>query len=412
MVSRAKMSAVVLLACMQLPCSALTKTANNDSYAKQLEQLDAFVKEQAAEDGFSGVVLVGRLGQAVLSEAVGFADRKTQSRINIDTKFDLGSMPKMFTAIAIAQLAEAGKLKYEDPIIKYLPDYPDKSVAKKVTVRELLTHTAGFGNYFQPGFFEQRLSTVKEYLAFVAKDPLVGEPGARYEYSNSGYVVLGAIIESVSGQDFYEYVHDHIFRPAGMENTGYYTRDEHVSNMATGYTRGNGLVILRPGDRRPAGKGSQSMTVMKSPDTTSTPTPPVSSSLKDTSDMRPFRGSPAGGAYSTAPDLLKFVQALETNRLVSAHTLEVLETGKISTRPGGPRYGYGFNEWEVDGQRIVGHGGGAPGVNTMLQIYPESGYCVIVLSNYDPPAAEEVAARARDLLLAAENGSQAPTLEK
>src|SRR5579862_8600815 len=164
MLSRAKMSAVVLLACMQLPCSALTKTANNDSYAKQLEQLDAFVKEQAAEDGFSGVVLVGRLGQAVLSEAVGFADRKTQSRINIDTKFDLGSMPKMFTAIAIAQLAEAGKLKYDDSMIKYLPHYPEKAVAGRVTIQQLLTHTAGFGNYFHPGFFEQRLSTVQDYL--------------------------------------------------------------------------------------------------------------------------------------------------------------------------------------------------------------------------------------------------------
>jgi len=102
---------------------------------------------------------------------------------------------------------------------------------------------------------------------------------------------------------------------------------------------------------------------------------------------------------STAPDLLKFVQALESNKFVSAQTLAVLETGKVSTRPGGPRYGYGFNEWVVAGHRIVGHGGGAPGVNTMLQIYPDLRYCVIVLSNYDPPAAEDIAAKARDLLL-------------
>ena len=397
----------VLLACMQSLCFPISAEPKKESEQKQLEQLDVFAKKQAADDKFSGVVLVAKSGRPVLSAAYGVANRKTQSKINVHTKFDLGSMPKMFTAIAIAQLAEAGKLNYSDAIIKYLPDYPDKAVAEKVTIHQLLTHTAGFGNYFHPGFFEQRLSTVKDYLAFVAKDPIVGEPGSQYQYSNSGYVVLGALIESVSGQDFYDYIRDHIFRPAGMQDSAYYRRDEQVENMATGYTRGNGLMILRPGDKPPTRNGSQPTIVMrKPPDKTSAQPGEASGLLKDTNDMRPFRGSPAGGAYSTALDLLRFAQALESNKLVSAHTLEVLETGKVSTRPGGPRYGYGFNEWHVLGHRIVGHGGGAPGVNTMLQIYPDLGYCVIVLSNYDPPAAEDVAAKARDLLLNREAGSE------
>ena len=388
---------------MQSLCIAVTQGAKLEGEGKQFEQLDAFVKKQAADDKFSGVVLVAKSGRPVLSAAYGFANRRTHTPIRVDTKFDLGSMPKMFTAIAIAQLAEAGRLHYDDPIIKYLPSFPNRTIAEKVTIHQLLTHTAGFGNYFRPGFFERRLSTVKEYLAFVAEDPLVSEPGAQYQYSNSGYVVLGAIIESVSGQDFYDYVRDHIFRPAGMRDTAYYTREEHIENVATGYTSGQGFMILRPGEKPPSGKTPHpGMVIRQSGDGSSPQEQTSSSSLKDTNDMRPYRGSPAGGAYSTAPDLLRFVEALENDKLVNADSLKVLQTGKVVTRPGGPRYGYGFNEWEVGGHRIVGHGGGAPGVNTMLQIYPDLGYSVIVLSNYDPPAAEDIAAKARELLLNAQ----------
>lgn len=394
-----KISAILLFALMPALCPAIAQEANRESGGKQFGQLEAFVKKQAEDDKFSGVVLVAKSGKPVLQAAYGFANRKTRTPIRVDTKFDLGSMPKMFTAIAIAQLAEAGKLRYDDPIVKYLPDYPDKAAAEKVTVHQLLTHTAGFGNYFRPGFLERRLSTVKEYLALVAEDPLVGEPGARYEYSNSGYVVLGAIVESVSGQDFYDYVREHIFRSAGMRDTAYYTRDEHIENVATGYTSGQGLMILRPGDHPPAGNSPQPGMVIRQPGGgSSPPQKSTSHSLKDTDDMRPYRGSPAGGAYSTAPDLLRFVEALENNKLVNARSLALLQTGKVDTRPGGPRYGYGFIEWEAAGHRIVGHGGGAPGVNTMLQIYPDMGYSIIVLSNFDPPAAEEIAAKARELL--------------
>src|SRR5207237_7559902 len=127
---------------------------------------------------------------------------------------------------------EAGKLSYDDTVGKHLPDYPDATVRDKVTIHQLLTHTAGFGNYFHPGFLERRLKTVKEYLAFVAQDPLVGPPDGEWQYSNSGYVVLGALVERVSGQDFYDYVTEHICRPAGMTHTGYYTTAEQIPNVA------------------------------------------------------------------------------------------------------------------------------------------------------------------------------------
>jgi D-alanyl-D-alanine carboxypeptidase len=400
MCSSRKTAAILLFVLTQSLYLAISQETKLKSEAKPIEQLGAFAQKQATDDKFSGVVLVAKSGKPVLSVAYGLANRETRTPIKRDTKFDLGSMPKMFTAIAIAQLAEAGKLHYDDPMIKYLPDYPDKAVAAKATIHQLLTHTAGFGNYFRPGFLERRLSTVKEYLALVAEDPLVGEPGAGFHYSNSGYVVLGAIVESVSGQDFYDYVRDHIFRPAGMQDTAYYTREEHIENVATGYTSGQGLMILRPGEKPPSGNMPQPGMVIRQPGGGPSPKKSNSSpSFKNTNDMRPYRGSPAGGAYSTAQDLLKFVEALENNKLVSSSSLEILQTGKVATRPGGPRYGYGFNDWNVSGHRIVGHGGGAPGVNTMLQIYPDIGYSVIVLSNFDPPAAENIAAKARELLL-------------
>ena len=401
MFSNRKLLVVLLVLLFQLRGASFAWQAKSESESNHLPQLEAFIKKQAADDKFSGVVLIAQSGKAVLSAAYGSANKKTNTPIRINTKFDLGSMPKMFTAIAVAQLAEAGKLHYDDPIIKYLPSYPDKAVAQKVTIHQLLTHTAGFGNYFRPGFFEKRFSTVKEYLTWVQEDPLEGDSEGKYAYSNSGYVVLGAIVEKASGQDFYDYVRDHIFRPAGMEDTGYYTREEQIENAATGYTRGQGLMILRPGNPSPAGKMNPALAPSKQADSGSAQTGTGSGPLKDTSDMRPYRGSPAGGAYSSAPDLLKFVEALESYKLVNAHSLDLLQAGKVDTRPGGPRYGYGFIEWKFAGHRIVGHGGGAPGVNTMLQIYPDTGYCVIVLSNYDPPAAEDIAAKAREELLGA-----------
>jgi len=352
-------------------------------------QLEAYLNRQVEADAFSGVVLVAKSGTPVFERAYGFSNQESRIPNQLDTKFDLGSMPKMFTAIAIVQLAEAGKLKYDDPLVKYLPDYPDKGVAEKVTIHQLLTHTAGFGNYLHPPFLERRLATVKEYLAFVSQDPLVAEPGQKWEYSNSGYVVLGAVIERVSGQDFYEYIRDHIFNPAGMVHSGYYRSDEAVPNVAVGYTSGPGLVIIRPGSGSPPAAPTQA-------------TPPASTDKphrKPTTPFRPYRGSPAGGAYSTVADLLHFVEALQAHKLVNTASLALLEKGKVDTSFPDQRYGYGFIEWNARGIRTVGHGGGAPGVNTVLQIYPDVGYTVIVLSNYDPPAAEQVAERARDAIL-------------
>ena len=212
----------------------------------------------------------------------------------IDTKFNLGSMNKMFTAIAIAQLVEAGKLSFQDSLAKVLPEYPNRQSAEKITIHHLLTHTSGLGDFFDnPEFrpFRQKYQNPTDYFRLFADKPLRFEPGARFGYSNAGFVVLGAIVEKVSGENYFDYIREHIYKPAGMTNSDSYELTEVVPNLAVGYGRF---------EDDPMGIDPRRSNIA----------------------FLPWKGSPAGGGYSTAPDLLKFAQALRENKLVSAKTKE------------------------------------------------------------------------------------------
>src|SRR5256714_1008132 len=188
------------------------------------KDLDSYLNTVVAENKLSGVVLVAKDGVTLASKAAGIANKATNAPIDLNTKFNLGSMNKMFTAVAIAQLAQAGKLAFADTVGKHLPDYPNKEVADKVTIHHLLTHTSGMGMYWNEKFMAQRekLLTVAAHLPLFASDPLSFKPGEKFQYSNAGYMVLGAIIEKVSAQDYYSYVLEHIYKPAGMSETGFY----------------------------------------------------------------------------------------------------------------------------------------------------------------------------------------------
>jgi len=311
--------------------------------AQVVTEAAAVVDKAVAEDRFSGVVLLAKEGKPILSRATGMADPEKGLPNRIDTKFNLGSINKFFTHIAIGQLAAAGKLGLEDTVRKRLPDYPSP-VADKITIQQLLDHRSGLGDFFGPKFLAAPPSSIRklsDYLALFADKPLEFEPGSDQRYSNAGYVVLGLIIERVSGQSYYDYVRDHITRPAGMTDTAYYGIDESTPNRAIGQTK-----------RGPDG-----------------PLPQRHSNAK----LMPGRGSSAGGGYSTAPDLLALSQALLGNKLLSKEWTDWLFTGKVS---GG-------------GRRGLGIAGGAPGVNAALEIAPP--YTLIVLSNFDPPSSEEVA---------------------
>ena len=324
--------------------------------------LEAYLAKLAADDEFSGVVLVAKDGRPVFQKAYGLADRRGQTPNRADTKFNLGSMNKMFTAVAVAQLAERGKLSFANTVGKHLPDYPNRAVANRVTIHHLLTHTSGLGSYWNEKFEARKgeIRTVADYLSLFAHESPAFEPGARFQYSNAGFIVLGAIIEKVSGQSYYDYVREHIYRPAGMRDTDAYEMKQAVPNLALGYAK--------------EGAGPR----------------------RENTDSRPNRGGPAGGGYSTAADLLKFAEALRGGKLLSAKFTEIVTTGKVEAGRG--KYAYGFGDRLINGRRSFGHNGGAPGIAADLSIFPDLGYTVVVLSNYDPRHAMPVVGRIQELI--------------
>ena len=342
-------AARIELPATQEASSALHSVLHRMTEAEALAALSARAEELAAQDRFSGTVLVARHGKVLLEKALGPANRETGAPVTLDTKFRIGSMNKMFTAVATLQLVEAGKLALDDPIGKHLPDYPNKDVASKVTVRHLLTHTGGTGDIFGPEY-EQNRQTLREhgdYVKLYGARGLTHEPGARFEYSNYGFLLLGALIEKVTGTSYYEHVRSAVFRPAGMTSTDSLPENEDVPGRSVGY--------MRPGD-----------------------------AWTPNTERLPWRGTSAGGGYSTAGDLLRFAQALESGKLLSKAMLAE------ATRAQQDDYGYGFRVQGEGSLRSYGHSGGFPGMNGDLQVFPQLGYVVVGLSNMDPPAASRL----------------------
>lgn len=334
--------------------------------ADPAKELQSYMDSLAAEKKLSGVLLVAKDGKTIASKAAGIANKATGAAIDLNTKFNLGSMNKMFTSVAIAQLAQAGRLSFTDTVGKHLPDYPNKEVADKVTIHHLLTHTSGLGLYWNEMFAAQRekLLTVAAHLPLFASDPPAFAPGEKFQYSNSGFMVLGAIIEKVSGQDYYSYVQEHIYEPAGMNDTGFYEPGKETPNLAIGYTT-----------RSEEGKPLEE--------------------ARDNSNIREVKGGPAGGGYSTAPDMVKFHQALLGNKLLDKKHTELVTTGKVDG-PRGSRYAYGFGDNSGGGKRSVGHNGGAPGIAADFAMFPDTGYTAVALMNSDPPFLMPIAKAIRE----------------
>jgi CubicO group peptidase (beta-lactamase class C family) len=334
------------------------------SQADTIAALKADMDKRAAEDKYSGAVLIAKDGKPVFTAAYGMADREKKIPNRLDTQFRIGSMNKMFTAVSVLQLVQAGKIKLTDPLGKYLTDYPNKDVASKVTIHHLLTHTGGTGDFFGPEFDKHRLElrALRDYVKLFGPRGLEFEPGSKWDYSNYGFLLLGVLIERVSGQSYYDYVAEHVYKPAGMTLTASLAEDQVVPSRSVGYTH-----------RRPPGAGDGAAAEEWRPNT----------------DTLPYRGTSAGGGYSTVGDLLRFANALESHKLLDAEHTELLVTGKVDTG-GGEKYAYGFGDRSYGGMQCFGHGGGAPGMNGDLEICPGPGYVLAVLSNLDPPAAQRV----------------------
>ncbi|HKE25317.1 MAG TPA: serine hydrolase domain-containing protein [Bryobacteraceae bacterium] len=327
------------------------------SDAELATALRARLEKETAADRFAGAVLVTHNGKVVFSGAYGLADRAKKAPNTLDTRFRIGSMNKMFTATSVLQLVQVGKIKLGDPLGRYITDYPNQDIATKVTIHQLLTHTGGTGDFFGPEFDAHRLElkTLNEYVNLFGKRGPAFEPGSRYAYSNYGMLLAGVVIERVTGQSYYDYVAEHVYKPAGMRLTGSQAENEPVSGRSVGYMRARG-----------------------------------GSDWVPNTDTLPYRGTSAGGGYSTVGDLVKFADALMGHKLLNAENTALLITGKVDSG-GGRMYAYGFEDGRgKDGSGAVGHGGGAPGMNGDLRIFPQSGYTVAVLSNLDPPAAGQI----------------------
>ncbi len=308
-----------------------------------LATVEKFLNDKVSADEFSGVVFIAEKDKPIFSKAYGSANKEKNQPNKLDTKFNLGSINKIFTRIAIGQLVQQGKISFDDKLGKFLPDYPKKDAAEKVTVRHLITMKSGIGDFFGEKFDgspKGNYRKTSDFIQLFANQPLAFEPGTNQQYSNGGYILLGAIIEKVSGKSYYDYGRENIFKVAGMTETDSFESDKMPTNSAEGYTK-----------RNPKGE------------------------LTNNLDTRPARGSAAGGGYSTAGDLLKFSLALQSGKLT------------IPDDDGQPQK-----------EARLGIAGGADGINGILIVNGQTGYTIIVLSNYDPPSAERVGSQIRDWL--------------
>jgi CubicO group peptidase (beta-lactamase class C family) len=301
-----------------------------------IARLGTTLDSLSAAGEFSGAVALSQSGKLVFSHAYGMADRATKRPNTVETEFNIGSINKVFTATGIRQLAAVGTINLDSTLGSYWPEYPS-STARQATIRQLMEHQAGLGgNIFDPppGGTRHDVRHNNDYLKLFASEPQAFAPGTSRRYCNACYVVLGMLIERLSREDYYAYVAQHIYAPAGMMHTGSYQVDSLPPNTAIGYT--TGVEDAPPG----------------------APVHPNTAEL-------PGRGSAAGGGYSTAGDLLLFIEALKA--------------GKV---PSGPPAG-------------IGIAGGSGGLNAVLEGGLPGGYDLAVASNLDPPAAERVAEMVR-----------------
>ncbi|MEV1000995.1 serine hydrolase domain-containing protein [Nonomuraea sp. NPDC050202] len=343
-------------------------------------EFDAYLARRAGQDQFSGTVLLAHRGEPVLTRSYGMADASRSIRNGRDTVFGLASLTKIFTAVAVGQLVEDDRLKLHETLGTHLGGFSE--AAGRVTVHQLLTHTAGMGHYpSSPAFSEgvRRWAGAREMMDGVMAiirdmeqqpDP---EPGTRHRYSNSGYFVLGALVEAVSGQGFHDYVRRHVLAAAGMKRSGLFTRPQVLADRG----------IAHPYYTRKSGERADFTT----------------------DENFGFVGGPAEGVYASAPDLLAFVQALRAGELMGEAFTELFTSGKVVLDPADPPvtagqcrlYGYGFRNTVLNGRRILGHSGSGPGRSANLDIYPGLGWVAVILSNYDIPV-QPIVDKGRDLI--------------
>ncbi|MES2409858.1 MAG: serine hydrolase [Bacteroidota bacterium] len=316
------------------------------------EKIDQLMSKYAEYGQFNGTVLVAEQGKVIYKKGFGMANMEWDIPNQTNTKFRLGSITKQFTGMLILQLFEQGKLKLDVPITTYLPDYP-KTSGDRITIHHLLTHTAGIPNYTSfPNFFNEtskKIYTPEEFVKQFSSLPLEFEPGEKFAYSNSGYFLLGYIIEIVSGKSYEACLQSQIFTPLKMTNSGFDHSEIITKNRAAAYEKkGNGFVIA----------------------------PYINMNL-------PYA---AGSIFSTVEDLYLWDQSLYTEKLISVKSKE-LYFGKHISTGGGGYYGYGWGKYELPIEnsaekiQINEHSGGIHGFNTLISRIPSDKNLTVFLNN-------------------------------
>lgn len=314
------------------------------SQDEAVKALVAKIDGLAAQDKWMGAVLVESHGKTLLERTWGYGDREAKTPLKVTDKFRLGSMDKMFTAVSTLQLVAKGKISLDGTVGQYLPGYPNKDIANKTTIRMLLTHTGGAGDIFGDDFDKHRLElkTLADYVKLYGSRAPTFPPGTSTDYSNFGFILLGMIVQTVSGEDYYDYVQKHVFEPTGMTDSGFLPENVNVPGRVKGYMPKDGKWVIN-------------------------------------TDTLPWRGTSAGGGYSTLADLQKFAHAMMDGKLLP----DDLRDAATSSQTKGDWYGYGFEVHDTGLAHSYGHTGGAPGMSAELRVYPNVKTVIIGLCNVD-----------------------------
>jgi CubicO group peptidase (beta-lactamase class C family) len=331
---------IILAILLTASCLAQDKTSTAD-----IARMDQIIKAYVPSR-FMGSVLVAQDGKVLLDKGYGFANLEWDVPNTPTTKFRLGSITKQFTAASILLLEEQGKLKVEDPVKKYMPDAP--AAWDKITIFHVLTHTSGIPSFTGfPDFesHEAQATTPEKLVEWFRDKPLEFEPGTKWNYSNSGYVLLGYLIEKISGESYSEFVQQNIFTPLGMKDSGYDSNSAIIAHRAAGYT---------PGKSGAVNAGFVHMSI-------------------------PFS---AGALYSTTEDLLRWEQGLFGGKVLTAASLAKMTT------PFKQDYAFGLGVSTQNGHKMIAHDGGIQGFNTALAYYPDDKLVVAVLANVNGPAGQ------------------------
>lgn len=348
-----------LLTCTLLLLSGPQITFAQMSGAALSAEFDKICANTFPTDGPGGAVLVAKGDQIIYHKAFGLHDLDNKAPLKTDMVFRIGSVTKQFTAVAILQLVQQGKISLQDEITRFIPDYPTQG--KKITVEHLLNHTSGIKSYTDmPSWLpsvQEKDFTPKELIDLFKDQPMDFDPGTQYAYCNSGYILLGYIIEKVSGMSYSEYITKKVFKPAGMKSSFYENKPRPIPNWANGY------------QQETSGKYLPAAIV---------------------SMTQPYA---AGSLASTVEDLCRWTRAVHAGKVVSKDLLKKAHTPHILPNGANTRYGYGWIMGNILGSPTIEHDGGIHGFLSSLIYLPKEDVCVAILTNCECHPPNETAAK-------------------